>query len=31
MAGKIEKIEFFQKYGVYKNGAIKKMVQMIWC
>ena len=31
MAGKIEKLEFFQKYGVYKNGAIKKMVQMIWC
>jgi len=31
MAGKREKIEFFQKYGVYKNGAIKKLVQMIWC
>ena len=26
-----EKLEFFQKYGVYKNGAIKKLVQMIWC
>jgi Glycosyltransferases involved in cell wall biogenesis len=31
MAGKREKLEFFQKYGVYKNGAIKKIVQMIWC
>ena len=31
MAGKREKLEFFQKYGVYKNGAIKKLVQMIWC
>lgn len=31
MAGKIEKLEFFQKHGIYKNGAIKKMVQMIWC
>lgn len=31
MAGKLEKIEFFQKYGVYKNGSIKKAVQMLWC
>ena len=31
MADKLQKIEFFKKYGVYKNGSIKKAVQMIWC
>lgn len=31
MAGKLEKMEFFKKYDVYKNGSIKKAVQMIWC
>ncbi len=31
MAGKMERIEFFQKHGIFKNGAIKKAVQMLWC
>jgi hypothetical protein len=31
MADKLRKVEFFQKYGVYKNGLVKKAVQMIWC
>ncbi len=31
MAGKMEKIEFFQKHGIYKNGTIKKAVQVLWC
>ena len=31
MAGKMERIEFFQKYNVFKNGTIKKAVQMLWC
>ena len=31
MANKMERIEFFQKHGIYKNGAIKKAVQMLWC
>ena len=31
MAGKLERMEFFTKYGVYKNGVIKKAVQMLWC
>ncbi|MBR3041555.1 MAG: glycosyltransferase family 2 protein [Eubacterium sp.] len=31
MADKLQRMEFFQKYGVYKNGLVKKAVQMIWC
>ncbi|MBR6403836.1 MAG: glycosyltransferase family 2 protein [Eubacterium sp.] len=31
MAGKLERMEFFQKHGIYKNGAIKKAVQLFWC
>ena len=31
MAGKLERLQFFQKHDVYKNGALKKLVQMIWC
>ena len=31
LAGKMERVAFFQKYNVYKNGAVKKAVQMLWC
>ena len=31
MAGKVERMNFFQKYKVYKNGALKKAIQMLWC
>lgn len=31
MASKTEKLKFFQKFGVYKNGTLKKAVQMLWC
>lgn len=31
LASKVERMEFFTKYGIFKNGAIKKAVQMLWC
>ncbi len=31
MAGKVERMNFFQKHKVYKSGTMKKLVQMLWC
>ena len=31
MATKLERMEFFQKHDIYKNGALKKAIQLLWC